>query len=73
MSKIDYIIDIVRSLKEESPTMSVGTGGYTASGDIKTKAGYDKPMDFRTRVGRRVKQQPIARIEAKKQNVQSRE
>lgn len=66
MSKIDYIIDVVRSLREDAPTMSAGTGGFTASGDPRLKGGYDKPMDFRTRVGRRVKQQPIARIEAKR-------
>jgi len=67
MSKIDYIIDVVRSLKEDAPTMSAGTGGFTASAPAAgPRAGYDKPMDFRTRVGRRVKQQPIARIEAKK-------
>lgn len=68
--KLDTIIAIIRNLKEE-PTMSSGTGGfgsgsYGNSDTTKTVAGYDKPMDFRTRIGRRVKNQPIARIEAKK-------
>jgi len=64
---INRIIDIVRSLREESPTMSAGTGGFSSSSDPKGPvAGYDKPMDFRTRMGRRVKKQPIARREAKK-------
>ena len=71
MNKLEYIIKTIRALKEEGPTMSVGTGGFTASAPAAgPRAGYDKPMDFRTRVGRRVKQQPIARIEAKKTNVQ---
>jgi len=27
-----------------TPTNSVGTGGFTSAGDVKTKAGYDKPL-----------------------------
>jgi len=71
MNKLEYIIETIRALKEEgAPTMSVGSGGFTASSpDTGPSAGYDKPMDFRTRVGKVVKKQPIARIEAKRKNV----
>jgi len=69
--KLDRIIEIIKSLKEE-PTMSAGTGGFGPSADPKGPvAGYANVMDFRTRHGRKAKQQPIARIEAKK-NVRSR-
>lgn len=36
--KIDRIIEIVRE------NMTVGVGGYTSSGDPKTKAGFDPVM-----------------------------
>ena len=39
--KLDRICQMVRTLKE-SPTMSVGAGGYTSSADAKGPgAGYD--------------------------------
>lgn len=66
-SKFDRILNIIRSLKEDAPTTSAGTGGFSSSSDPKGPvAGYDKVMDFRTRLGRRVKQQPIARRESKR-------
>ena len=38
MSKIDYLIEIIRSLKEESaPTMSVGTGETSLGYNIRTE------------------------------------
>ena len=64
---LQKIIDIIKGIREEAPTMSSGTGGFTgsasASGPV---AGYDKVGDFRTRYGRRAKQQPITKIEAKR-------
>ena len=64
---LQKIINIIRHIKEEAPTMSSGTAGFTGAADASGPvAGYDKVSDFRTRYGRRVKNQPIARIEAKK-------
>ena len=64
---LQKIINIIRHIKEEAPTMSSGTGGFTGAADASGPvAGYDKVSDFRTRYGRRAKNQPIARIEAKK-------
>lgn len=64
---LQKIIDIIKIIREDAPTMSSGTGGFTgaasASGPV---AGYDKPIDFRTRLGKSVKKQPIARKEAKR-------
>ena len=66
MTKIDKIIQLIRSSLNEEPTMSVGTRGFSnASSPSGPVAGYDKPLDFRTRLGRRVKLQPIAKKEAK--------
>jgi len=43
MDKIDRIIEIIRTLKEEG--MVVGAGGYTGAADPKGPvAGYDKLM-----------------------------
>ena len=40
--RLEKICKIVRTLKEEGPTMSVGAGGYTGSADPKGPvAGYD--------------------------------
>ena len=40
--RLDRICQMVRSLKEEGPTMSVGAGGYTGSADpTGPVAGYD--------------------------------
>ena len=64
---LQKIIDIIKIIREDAPTMSSGTGGFTgatnASGPV---AGYDKPIDFRTRLGKSIKQQPIAKKQAKK-------
>ena len=40
--RLERICKMVRTLKEEGPTMSVGAGGYTGSADPKGPvAGYD--------------------------------
>lgn len=45
MDKIDKIIEIIRTLKEEGG-MVVGAGGYTGAADSKGPvAGYDKVMN----------------------------
>lgn len=47
MNNIEKIIDIIRKLNEEVPTMSAGTSGFTNSSNSNGPvAGYDKPMDF---------------------------
>lgn len=59
---IDKIIDIIRSLKEEGvPTMSTastagkaGFGGSAQGFDPGPTAGYDKPLDGRSRMMRRL-------------------
>ena len=52
--RLDRICQMVRTLKE-SPTMSVGAGGYTSSADAKGPvAGYDPVL---ARVDRRNKKQ----------------
>lgn len=64
---LQKIIDIIKGIREEAPTMSSGTGGFTGAADPHGPvAGYDKVSDFRTRYGRRAKQQPIAKLEAKR-------
>ena len=53
--RLDRICQMVRSLKEEGPTMSVGAGGYTGSADATGPvAGYDPVL---TKVDRRNKKQ----------------
>ena len=53
--RLDRICQMVRSLKEEGPTMSVGAGGYTGSADSTGPvAGYDAVLG---RVDRRNKKQ----------------
>ena len=37
MTKIDYILDVIRSLKEESSTMFVGSGESSLGYNIKTE------------------------------------
>ena len=40
--RLERICEMVRSLREEGPTMSVGAGGYTGAADPKGPvAGYD--------------------------------
>ena len=52
--RLDKICQMVRTLKE-SPTMSVGAGGYTSSADAKGPvAGYDPVL---AKVDRRNKKQ----------------
>ena len=53
--RLDRICQMVRTLKEEGPTMSVGAGGYTGSADPKGPvAGYDAVLG---KVDRRNKKQ----------------
>ena len=53
--RLERICKIVRTLKEEGPTMSVGAGGYTSAADPKGPvAGYDPVL---AKVDRRNKKQ----------------
>ena len=53
--RLDKICRMVRTLKEEGPTMSVGAGGYTGAADTKGPvAGYDPVLG---KVDRRNKKQ----------------
>ena len=53
--RLEKICKIVRTLKEEGPTMSVGAGGYTGAADPKGPvAGYDPEL---AKVDRRNKKQ----------------
>ena len=53
--RLDKICQMVRTLKEEGPTMSVGAGGYTGAADPKGPvAGYDAVLG---KVDRRNKKQ----------------
>ena len=53
--RLERICQMVRTLKEEGPTMSVGAGGYTGAADPKGPvAGYDPVL---TKVDRRNKKQ----------------
>ena len=53
--RLEKICKIVRTLKEEGPTMSVGAGGYTGAADPKGPvAGYDAVLG---KVDRRNKKQ----------------
>ena len=53
--RLDRICQMVRTLKEEGPTMSVGAGGYTGSADAKGPvAGFDPVINL---VDRRKKKQ----------------
>ena len=54
-SRLDRICQMVRTLKEEGPTMSVGAGGYTGSADSTGPvAGFDPVINL---VDRRKKKQ----------------
>ena len=54
-SRLDRICQMVRTLKEEGPTMSVGAGGYTGAADPKGPvAGFDPVINL---VDRRKKKQ----------------
>ena len=53
--RLDKICRMIRTLKEEGPTMSVGAGGYTGAADPKGPvAGYDPVL---AKVDRRNKKQ----------------
>ena len=53
--RLERICKMVRTLKEEGPTMSVGAGGYTGAADPKGPvAGYDPVL---AKVDRRNKKQ----------------
>ena len=53
--RLDKICRMVRTLREEGPTMSVGAGGYTGAADPKGPvAGYDPVLG---KVDRRNKKQ----------------
>ena len=53
--RLERICKMVRTLKEEGPTMSVGAGGYTGAADPKGPvAGYDPVL---AKVDRRNKNQ----------------
>ena len=53
--RLERICEMVRTLKEEGPTMSVGAGGYTSAADPKGPvAGYDPVL---AKVDRRNKKQ----------------
>ena len=53
--RLERICEMVRSLREEGPTMSVGAGGYTGAADPKGPvAGYDPVL---AKVDRRNKKQ----------------
>ena len=54
-NRLERICEMVRTLKEEGPTMSVGAGGYTSAADPKGPvAGYDAVLG---KVDRRNKKQ----------------
>ena len=54
-NRLERICEMVRTLKEEGPTMSVGAGGYTGKADATGPvAGYDPVL---TKVDRRNKKQ----------------
>jgi hypothetical protein len=62
MNKIDRIISIIRSLREEGiPTMNTATtagkagfGGSAQGFDPGPTAGYDSPLDGRTKMAKRL-------------------
>ena len=53
--RLDRICQMVRSLKEEGPTMSVGAGGYTGAAEPKGPVAGDDPV--LAKVDRRNKKQ----------------
>jgi hypothetical protein len=65
MNNLEKIIDIIRSLREDSPTMSAGNLGFTHAANPKGPvAGYDKPiysvgqgkttLDFRRKIPKKL-------------------
>ena len=50
MNKIDKIIEYFRTIKEESPTMSSGKGGFSSSSSSSgPTSGFDPVMSFKRR------------------------
>jgi uncharacterized ParB-like nuclease family protein len=45
MNKLDKVISIIRTLKEEAPTMNLGAGQIAGT----VEAGDDPPVDLRTK------------------------
>ena len=57
--RLEKICKIVRTLKEEGPTMSVGAGGYTSAADPKGPvAGYDPVLGKVDRRKKKTKNYP---------------
>ena len=57
--RLEKICKIVRTLKEEGPTMSVGAGGYTGAADPKGPvAGYDPVLGKVDRRKKKAKNYP---------------
>ena len=57
--RLDKICRMVRTLKEEGPTMSVGAGGYTGAADPKGPvAGYDPVLGKVDRRKKKAKNYP---------------
>ena len=58
-SRLDRICQMVRTLKEEGPTMSVGAGGYTGSADSTGPvAGFDPVINLVDRIKKKQKNYP---------------
>ena len=58
-SRLDRICQMVRTLKEEGPTISVGAGGYTGAADPKGPvAGYDPVLGKVDRRKKKTKNYP---------------
>ena len=57
--RLERICKMVRTLKEEGPTMSVGAGGYTGAADPKGPvAGYDPVLGKVDRRKKKAKNYP---------------
>ena len=57
--RLERICEMVRSLREEGPTMSVGAGGYTGAADSKGPvAGYDPVLGIVDRRNKKQKNYP---------------
>ena len=57
--RLERICEMVRSLREEGPTMSVGAGGYTGAADSKGPvAGYDPVLGKVDRRKKKTKNYP---------------
>ena len=55
MNKIDKVIEYFRNLREEGPTMSSGSGGFSGSSDAKGPvAGFDPILGMRRRKNNQV-------------------